>query len=87
MLECCDKTIYVGMTNSIEKRLKKHLDGFYPTCYTFKRRPLKLIWFEEYKWVHDAIATEKRIKKWSNPKKRAFAEGNTVLFKQLSRGK
>ena len=56
--------LYTGMTNDLKNRVWQHkqkkLNGF------TKRYNLdKLVWFEEYEWVQDAIAREKEIKGWS----------------------
>ncbi len=52
ILQCADKSYYTGLTNDLEKRIWQHETGFFPTCYTFKRRPLKLIW---YTFVETAV--------------------------------
>lgn len=56
-------TLYIGMTNDLERRMFEHknklVDGF------SKRYGLdKLMYFEMYQYVNDAILREKRLKKW-----------------------
>ena len=56
-------TLYIGMTNSLERRVFEHkqklLKGF-----TLKYGLDKLVYFEQYQYVSDAILREKRMKKW-----------------------
>ncbi len=72
IIECNDGTLYVGVTNDIERRFQEHCDGIDPKSYTAKRRPLKLVHVESYQWILDAIAREKQLKSWSAEKKRAL---------------
>ncbi|MGE3530336.1 MAG: GIY-YIG nuclease family protein [Steroidobacteraceae bacterium] len=44
MLQCADDSYYVGHADSLEKRLAQHQQGPFPTCYTFNRRPVKLVY-------------------------------------------
>ena len=43
ILECADKTYYTGFTSNLEKRIQEHESGKYKDSYTYKRRPVKLI--------------------------------------------
>ncbi|WP_109097194.1 GIY-YIG nuclease family protein [Aquimarina sp. AU58] len=56
-------TLYIGMTNNLERRVfehrSKYVDGF-----TKKYDLNKLIYFEIYQYVNDAIEREKRLKAW-----------------------
>jgi putative endonuclease len=63
------------MTNNIDKRFIEHQDGIDSTCYTFKRRPLELVYTEMYIDVNQAIAREKQLKGWSRRKKEALIAG------------
>jgi len=50
----------------------EHNNSHDPKAYTFKRRPVKLVFHETYDRVLDAIAREKQIKGWSRRKKEAL---------------
>jgi putative endonuclease len=65
----------------------QHDSGFYLSCYTFKRRPLKLVFYAEFTNISMAIDTEKKIKKWSRAKKLALIKGDFVLLSNLSKKK
>ena len=68
-----NSTIYIGVTGNLERRLYEHknelVDGF-----TKKYHVHKLVYFEEYSEVGDAIAREKQLKRWSRSKKNWLIE-------------
>ena len=84
ILECSDGLFYTGVTNDISRRLKEHNKGLNQTCFTFKRRPLKLVFQQVFNEVEQAIYFEKKIKKWSAKKKRALVNRDFNLLKTLS---
>lgn len=84
ILECSDGLLYIGFTNNISRRLKEHDKGLNRSCFTFKRRPLVLLFCQEFNDVEQAIYFEKKIKKWSTKKKRALAEGDYDMLQILS---
>ena len=84
MLKCADGLIYTGMTNNLTRRLNEHQDGKNKKCFTFKRRPVTLIFYESFMDVNQAIDFEKQIQKWSSKKKLALAEGDEEVLKQLA---
>lgn len=84
ILQCSDQFTYTGITNNIERRLQEHQGGVNKTCFTYKRRPVKLIFHQEFNEVEQAIYFEKKIKKWSAQKKYALANGDYDLLQILS---
>jgi len=87
ILECSDKTYYTGVTNNLEKRLIVHERGINPNSYTYKRRPVNLVDREIFNDPMAAIRFEKRIKKWSQKKKKALIAGDWDLLPELSKSK
>jgi putative endonuclease len=85
MLLCADRSFYIGVTNDAEKRVAEHQMGHDPRSYTFKRRPVKLVYCAEFGNVDEAIAWEKQIKGWSRAKKVAFISGNWELLHNLAK--
>jgi len=75
---------YTGITNNISRRLIEHQKGLDIDCFTFKRRPVKLIFHQEFNDVLQAIYFEKKIKKWSAKKKVALAEGTFDMLQILA---
>ncbi|WP_324719820.1 GIY-YIG nuclease family protein [Salinimicrobium sp. HB62] len=84
ILKCSDKLLYTGITNNISRRLDEHNVGADKNSFTFKRRPVEVIFHQEFNDVNQAIWFEKKVKKWSAQKKRALANGNEKLLKLLS---
>ena len=70
LLECGDKTLYCGITNDLEKRLKQHL-GELPggAKYTRARNPLKVVYEEKASSRGEALKREINIKKMSRKTK------------------
>lgn len=87
ILECSDKSYYIGVTNNLEKRLIVHENGTNRTCYTFTRRPIKLVFFEIFNNPESAIAFEKKLKGWTRKKKEALINKNFHLLPDLSKSK
>lgn len=61
-------TLYIGVTNSLEKRMMQHQVSAAPS-FTQKYKTFVLIYFECFEHAESAIAREKQIKKWSRSKK------------------
>ena len=84
ILKCSDSSYYTGLTNNIERRFQEHQSGENSTSYTFKKRPVELVFCEEFLDVNQAISFEKQIKGWSRKKKEAIIDGNYGKLKELS---
>lgn len=69
ILECADKSFYVGCTNNLESRLLQHNDSKKGAHYTKIRRPITLKYFEEFKTLKEARQRETEIKGWRREKK------------------
>lgn len=57
-------TLYIGMTNDLERRIFEHknrlIEGFSKKYYLDK-----LVYFEQFQNVNDAIKREKQLKNWN----------------------
>lgn len=84
ILKCSDGLTYTGFTNNISRKFDEHQLGLNKECFTYKRRPVELIFHQEFNDVHQAIYFEKKIKKWSGKKKLALAAGDYNLLQILS---
>jgi putative endonuclease len=85
IIECSDKSYYTGITNNLEERIVQHELGYVNTCYTFKRRPLKLVYSIQLDDINQAIALEKQIKGWSRNKKQAFINEDWSKLKSFQK--
>jgi len=72
ILECADKSLYVGCTNNLERRLKQHNDSKWGAHYTKIRRPVALKYSEGLKTLKEARQREVEIKGWRREKKIAL---------------
>ncbi len=85
MLRCADGSFYTGLTRRpVEERVGEHNSGVIDG-YTSARRPVELVWCETFHWATDAIAAERRIKKWSRRKKIALIEGDWDALKKAAK--
>ena len=69
VLECSDKTYYVGCTNNLEKRLGEHNRSKSGAHYTKIRRPVILKYSEQFKTLLGARRREAEIKSWRRGQK------------------
>ncbi|APQ16971.1 GIY-YIG nuclease family protein [Maribacter hydrothermalis] len=84
ILKCSDGLTNTGITNDISRRLEEHQKGLNKSSFTYKRRPVELIFHQEFNDVKQAIYFEKKVKKWSAKKKYALANGNFDLIQILA---
>jgi putative endonuclease len=84
MLYCSDHSYYTGITNDLERRLAEHQTGYLKTAYTYIRRPVELVFYEEFNDPMMAIEFEKQVKGWCRKKKEALIEQNWDKLKLLS---
>jgi len=69
ILQCSDKSLYVGCTNNLEKRLKQHNESKRGAHYTKIRRPVILKYSEEFPTLGKARSHEAAIKRLPRNKK------------------
>src|ERR1700691_5695424 len=75
--------LYTGITNSIRRRNAQHKEHKVPgftACY----RCTRLVYYEVFQWVQNAIAREKQIKPWRREKKVALIEQANPNWLDLS---
>jgi len=74
ILECADKTLYVGSTNNLEKRIIQHNTSKNGAHYTKIRRPVVLKYKEKFETLKEARAREAAIKRLKREEKLALIE-------------
>tara|TARA_B110000483_G_scaffold43720_1_gene54582 strand:- start:87 stop:314 length:228 start_codon:yes stop_codon:yes gene_type:complete len=75
MLECSDNSIYTGITNNLEERLKRHKSGN-GAKYLRGRLPIKLVYKENFINRSEATKREIYIKKMSKKEKKNLIDLN-----------
>ncbi|HVL24899.1 MAG TPA: GIY-YIG nuclease family protein [Thermomicrobiales bacterium] len=78
-------TLYIGITNNLERRMWEHKTGFNDGSFTSKYGIHRLVHIEDFADVRDAIAREKQLKGWNRAKKIALIERANPYWHDLSR--
>jgi putative endonuclease len=69
-------TLYVGVTDNLVRRTIEHKEEL-NDWFTKRYNVHMLVWYESFQYINDALATEKRIKKWKREYKlNTIEEGN-----------
>ena len=68
LVRCADSTLYCGWTTDLEKRVRAHNSGK-GAKYTRSRRPVKLVYAEEFAEKQEALSREWHLKRLSRAEK------------------
>lgn len=68
MLRCADNSIYSGYTTDLDRRVAAHNAGT-ASKYTRSRKPVELVYFEEFDSKSEALRREAAFKKLSHKQK------------------
>lgn len=74
ILQCSDNTYYTGWTNELEKRVKAHNEGK-GAKYTKSRRPVRLVYYEEFETKEQAMKREYALKQLRRTQKERLIVG------------
>ncbi len=77
------RVLYIGVTNDIWRRVWEHKNDATPG-FTSKYRVHRLVYFEEFKYVGNAIAREKRLKGWLRDRKVELIRSGNPTWEDLS---
>jgi putative endonuclease len=88
MLRCADGRYYAGSHRGedVMVRVGGHQPGKRRQAFTYRRRPVALVWASEYPLALQAIAFERQLKGWSRAKKEALVRGDWNHLVELSSG-
>ena len=86
ILRCRDGSYYTGHTDHLEVRIGQHQSGAI-RGHTHSRRPVTLVWSQDFETRLEAIEAERRIKGWSRAKKEALIAGDWALLSLLARNR
>lgn len=70
---------YIGVTNDLYRRILEHRAMEDEEAFTGRYRVLKLVYYQRYQWINEAIAREKKLKKWKR-------EWKVALINELNPG-
>ena len=77
-----NRVIYTGVTNNLQRRIHEHKQKLI-TGFTQKYNLNKLVFFQEFSDIKDAIAAEKKIKGWLRIKKIRLIESINPHWEDL----
>ena len=83
ILRCADGSYYAGHTDNLEARLAAHRTGAL-RGYTYSRRPVRVVFRQQFLSRDEAFMAERQIKGWSRRKKEALIRGDWALLERLS---
>lgn len=76
-------TLYVGVTSNLPQRVMEHRQGRYPQSFTSRYKLYKLVYWEGFQEIGDAIYREKQIKAGSRAKKEILINSINPDWKDL----
>ncbi len=76
------RTLYIGVTGFLMPRVLQHKAG--DVSFTGRYRIHRLVYYEVYRYVNNAIARETEIKKWRREKKVALVESKNPAWDDLA---
>ncbi|HWC75508.1 MAG TPA: GIY-YIG nuclease family protein [Gemmatimonadales bacterium] len=77
------RVLYVGVTNDLARRITEHREGR-NLGFTKKYRVTRLVYFQEFDDIRDAIDREKEIKGWVRVRKVKLIEDHNPTWADLS---
>ncbi len=76
--------LYIGVTSNLFFRLQEHQTGKYPTSFTAKYNCSKLVYYENFPTIEEAISREKQLKNWHRQWKENLIISLNPLWKDLT---
>jgi putative endonuclease len=76
-------TLYIGVTNSLQKRLEQHRNG-QGSLFAKKYSVSRLVYVERYELAEEAISREKQLKRWKRDWKIELIEHDNLEWRDLS---
>jgi putative endonuclease len=76
-------TLYIGVTSDLPARISQHRNGAFDG-FTKRHAVVRLVWFETAHSTAEAIASEKRIKKWPRDWKKNLIERDNPHWEDIA---
>jgi tRNA/rRNA methyltransferase len=86
IVKCSDGSYYTGHTDDLERRLAAHQSGGFKG-YTSSKRPVQLMYTQEFPTRLEALEHERQVKRWSRVKKRALTRRDWEEISRLAKSK
>ena len=78
--------LYIGVTSNLEKRVFQHKTKAFPKSFTARYNCDKLVYFEVFSYITDAIKREKQLKKTNRKRKNSLVNKGNPEWNDLSDG-
>lgn len=79
ILRCSDNSLYCGITNDLERRLREHNSKTSKSAkYTRAKQPVLLVYKEELETMSSAMRREAEVKRWTKKKKEELVSAISV---------
>jgi putative endonuclease len=75
---------YVGVSNDVERRVRQHKEHIFEDGFTARYNIDRLVWYQTFGDIRDAITREKQIKRWRREKKIKLIESLNPTWQDLS---
>ena len=79
-----NNVLYIGVTSNLFIRLQEHIDGKFKEAFTNKYNCKKLIYFETFLIIEEAILKEKQLKNWHRQWKINLINSINPIWKDLA---
>jgi putative endonuclease len=76
IVRCRDSTLYCGITQNVQRRVREHNTSKKGAKYTRGRRPVKLVWYREVPEIRKACSLECDIKDMPKQDKERMVQEN-----------
>ena len=64
-----NSTLYIGVSSDLQSRVYEHRSNYYPGSFTSRYKCFKLVYFENFSSIEEAITREKKLKGWLRTRK------------------
>jgi putative endonuclease len=83
ILSSRSRTLYIGVTNNLTRRLQEHRDGAV-NSFTLRYNVYRLVYVERFQYIDNAIAREKQLKHFTRKEKLALITQSNPTWEDLS---
>ena len=83
ILSSKSRTLYIGVTNHLRARVVEHREKE-PGSFTARYNIYRLVYFERFQYINNAIARERELKDWNRARKVALIEAENPLWDDLA---
>jgi putative endonuclease len=83
ILSSRSRSLYIGITNNLRRRVRKHREA-HPGSHTARYNIHRLVYYEHFKYVINAITRETELKHWTRAQKIALIESINPTWEDMA---